>query len=333
MRLKAQSGARWNLSFKDILGQDSAVLFLKNSCENGLTSHAFIFAGQAGVGKKLAAVNFAKALNCTASGEKPCDTCVSCRKIDASNHPDIFLLKPEKESSSLGIDKVREIIKNVGLKPYESKKKVYIIDDSASLTLEAQNALLKTVEEPPSDSVIIFIAERPDDLLPTIGSRCQVLKFFPLKAEDIRGILVSVYKLDDTQARVLSRLSAGSLAMALKLNDGKFFDKRSGLIKGLLDGSFFDSDFEGLTKSDTRAYLDTMLTWYRDILITKIAAKSGETLLVNVDRSETIEKEARHMDFDFLDDIIRQIVMTRSFLEQNVNPKLAMGVLGANIIR
>jgi len=331
------------LSFRDIKGQDSAVNFLKRSCENNKTSSAYIFAGPKGVGKKLAAVNFAKALNCLTplevrlltgqaeSGEKPCDGCASCKKIGSSNHPDVFLLKPEKEGSHLGIDRIREVIKNIGLKPYEAKVKVYIIDDAAYLTQEAQNALLKTLEEPPSDSVIIFIAESSGDLFPTIESRSQVLKFFPLKAEDIKDILKKVHNLDDARALVLSRISTGSLALALKLNDEKFFEKRAGVLKGLADGSFFDSDFNGLTKSDMRSYLDMMLTWYRDILIAKAAASPDESLLINADKAKTIEEEARRLDFAFLDNIIKQILLTGSFLEQNVNTKLAMSVLGANI--
>lgn len=319
------------MSFRDIKGQDSAVLFLKRSGDGDKAAHAYIFAGPAGVGKKLAALNFAKALNCLAdSGEKPCDACISCRKIDASNHPDVFLLKPEKEGSHLGIDKVREVIKNIGLKPYEGKEKAYIIDDAASLTQEAQNALLKTLEEPPSDSVIIFIAESSGDLFPTIESRSQVVKFFPLKAGDIREILKTVHKLSLDRAEVLSRIANGSPALALKLNEEKFFEKRAGVLKGLVDGSFFDSDFDGLTKSDTLVFLDTMLTWYRDILVAK-AADKPESLVVNVDKLDIIEEEAKRFDFGFLDNIIKQIILTGSFLEQNVNPKLALSVLGANI--
>lgn len=320
------------MSFKDIRGQDNAVNFLKRALESDKTSHAYIFAGPAGAGKSLTAVSFAKALNCTSEAdEKPCDECPSCRKIDGSNHPDVFLLKPEKEGSSLGIDKVREVIKNIGLKPYEAKKKVYIIDGAASLTQEAQNAFLKTLEEPPSDSVIIFIAERSGDLFPTIESRSQTIKFYPLKTDDISHVLRKGYKLDADRARVLSRIANGSLARALKLNEEKFFERRSAVLKGLVDGSFFDSDFEGLTKPAVRSYLDMMLTWYRDILIMKASKSSGESLLVNADKSEIIKKEASSLDFRFLDDVIKQIMLTRSFLEQNVNLKLAMSVLGANI--
>ncbi|MFH0763793.1 MAG: DNA polymerase III subunit delta' [Candidatus Omnitrophota bacterium] len=318
--------------YKAILGQDRAVSFLKGALESDRAAHAYIFTGPAGTGKLLTAVNFAKALNCSSgSGEKPCDECISCRKIDASNHPDVFLLKPDKTGSRLGIDRVREVIKNIGLKPYEAGKKIYIIDGAASLTGEAQNAFLKTLEEPPSDSVIIFIAESSGDLFPTIESRSQAVRFYPLKADDISRILTKVHKLDTDRARILSRIANGSPALALKLNEEKFFERRSSVLKGLVDGSFFDSDFEGLTRPAMRSYLDMMLTWYRDILIAKAAARHSESLLVNADKSDIIKEEAKHLDFRFLDDIIKQIMLTRSFLEQNVNLKLAMSVLGASI--
>ncbi|MFA6142208.1 MAG: DNA polymerase III subunit delta' [Candidatus Omnitrophota bacterium] len=288
------------MSFKDIKGQDNAILFLKRSSKNGRTSHAYIFSGPSGVGRKLTALNFAKFINChAAEDDRPCDKCPSCRKADSHNHPDIFLVSPEKAGSSIGIDKVRAVIKNIGLKPYEAGTKVYIIDDAMNMTQEAQNALLKTLEEPPSDSVLIFIVDNQRGLLSTIESRCQVVKFFPIDA-------------------------------ALRYKDEKLSKKRSQILNGIADGSLFDSDFEGLTKPELRLSLDIMLTWYRDILV----AKSGgalKSLLVNADRAQAIDEEARHMDFAFLDKVIKQIILTGQFLDQNINPKLAMSTLGACI--
>lgn len=288
------------MSFKDIKGQNSAIDFLKNSSVSGRTSHAYIFLGPSGVGRKLTALNFAKFLNCHAPDDnRPCDECPSCRKVDSRNHPDIFLVSPEKSGSSIGIDKIRTVIKNVGLKPYEAGTKVYIIDDASSMTQEAQNALLKTLEEPPSDSVLIFISDKSGGLLSTIESRCQIVKFFSIDA-------------------------------ALKYKDEKLLKKRLQILDGITDGSLFDSDFEGLSKPDLRSYLDIMLTWYRDILVTK-ADPTLKSLLVNADRTRIIEEEALRMDFAFLDKAIKQIILTGQFLDQNINPKLAMSTLGACI--
>lgn len=316
------------MSFKDIKGQDEAVSFLKKSLENKRIPHAYIFLGPKGIGKKLAALNFAKALNCQAeTTDKPCDMCASCRKIDNSNHPDVFLLKTASNTSSVKIGSIRELIRSVVLKPYEAKKKVYIIDDAGAMTQEASNAILKTLEEPPSDSILILIADKINTLLPTIISRAQIIRFFPLKVDEIKDILVNVYKIDSAKAHVISHLSSGRLGDALRYKDEDFFEKRSWIIKGLIDRTFFDFDFDDLSKEELKLYLDIMLTWYRDILITKAGAKDPSAL-INIDKQDALVAEARHTSFDYLDRVMKQIFSTNSFLEQNVNPKLAMSVVG-----
>ncbi len=337
------------MSFKDIKGQDNAIEFLKNSIDNDKVSHAYMFIGPAGVGKKATAINFAKALNClspkdegpcdpsTNSGSHPelvegCDVCAQCKKIDASNHPDVLIATPAKEDSSFGIDRIRAVTKDIGLRPYEGRKKVYILDSADSMTQEAQNALLKTLEEPPSESVLILIVENINAIFPTIQSRAKRVRFFPLLPEIIKKILIDSYKLDRDKAEVLSRISSGELGKALKYNDEDFFEKRKRIIDGLKDGALLDSDLDGLSKSELRLALDIMLTWYRDILVTK-AGVDGRFALVNVDRLSLIRDEAKRSSFEALNNIINQVILTGSFLEQNVNPKLAMGVLGINLTR
>ena len=315
------------MSFKDIKGQSEAIAFLKSSIENNKIAHAYIFLGPGGIGKKMTALNFAKALNCSADvAKKPCDGCVSCKKIDGRNHPDVFLLKPEKEGASIGIDRIRALIRDIGLKPYEANKKVYIIDDADAMTQEASNALLKTLEEPPSGSVIILVTENTNLLLPTIVSRSQGVRFFSLGVDEVKNILMKDYKLDGRMAQVLSHISSGRLGSAIKYKDGDFFDKRSRIIKGLIDNTLFDSDFDGLSKGDLKLYLDIMLTWYRDVLVAKVGDTSPEAL-INIDEKDAVSDQARRLDFGHLDSIIKQIISTGLFLEQNANPKLAMSML------
>lgn len=316
------------MSFKDIKGQDSAIRFLNGALENNRVSHAYIFLGPSGVGKKLTALNFAKALNCK-SETRPCDNCISCKKINNLNHPDIFLLKQDEKSSSIKIDKVRELIWSIGLKPYEGKKKVYIIDGADFMTQESSNALLKTLEEPPSESVLILIAEDLGTLFRTIVSRSQIVRFFPLRTEAIEEILVKVYKIDSVKAHILSHLACGSLGNALEFKDEGLFDKRSALLAGLSNNTFFDSDFDGVSKDDLKLYLGLMLAWYRDILITKIGL--GDSALINIDRIDAIVSQAKRLDYDHIDSAIREVISTTAFLDQNANAKLAMGALGMKI--
>ena len=319
------------MSFRDIKGQDSAIDFLKISVKNDKISHAYMFIGPSGVGKKLTAINFAKAINCLDPKDAgPCDTCSQCKKIDASNHPDVFIFSPLKEDSSFGIDRIRALTKDIGLKPYEGRKKVYILDNADSMTPEAQNALLKTLEEPPSDSVLILIVENINGIFSTVQSRAKRVRFFPIPAKEIEGILVNSYKMEKEKAEILSRISSGMLGKALKYNDEDFFKARDRIISALNGEMILDSDFDGLSKPDMRLALDVMLTWYRDILLIK-AGVANSSSLVNIDKLDLIQSEAKRSSFDGLNNIINQVILTGSLFEQNVNPKLAMGVLGINL--
>ena len=334
------------MSFESIQGQDRAVSFLKGSLQSGRISHAYIFYGPRGVGKMLAAVNFAKALNCEApdakhcdpepvEGSHPgrvegCDRCAACKKIEALTHPDFCVVRQPDGALSIGINEIRGLIGDINLKPYEAKKKVYVLDRVNALTDQAANALLKTLEEPPTDSVLILIVENLGALLPTIVSRSQVVKFFTLATDTIRDILVKAHGVEDNKAGVLASLASGSIGEAIRYKDGKFFEKRSALVKALADGTFFDRDFDRVPRAELKTDLNIMLTWYRDIMVVKALGSSGAPL-VNIDVKETIARDAGAIGFDRLDRIITQIISTGAFLEQNVNPKLAMAALGITI--
>jgi DNA polymerase-3 subunit delta' len=317
------------VSFKDIRGQDKAIAILKNAARQDKLSHAYIFWGPEGVGKSMTALNFAKMLNCQdARDEEPCEECASCKKINSFNHPDVFLFSPDKEGSSVGIEKIRALIKDIGLKPYEAKKKIYIVDNAQALTREAANAFLKTLEEPPTDALLILIAPELRDLLPTIVSRSQAVKFYALGVNETARILVKEHKIDEPQAKTLAHLSSGRLGVALKYKDDDFLKKRNRIVDSLARNEFFDSDFDAVSKPELKAYLDIALTWYRDILITKASGADAVFGLVNIDKSDAIKKEAKRLEFSRIEEIIKQIILTGSFLDSNANPKLTIAVLG-----
>jgi DNA polymerase-3 subunit delta' len=318
------------LSFEGLKGQDSAVSYLKASLRNNRISHAYIFSGPDGVGKRLAAVNFAKALNCDSvkSGE-PCDLCASCKKIGLSKHPDIFTLSPKEEGASIRIEDVRALIKDVYLKPFEAHKKVYMIESAEYMKHEAANALLKTLEEPPADSIIILLTENIKSLFQTIVSRCQVVKFFPLKLKEVEEILAREHSLDQAEAHTLSHLSGGRLGKALKFKEEDIFTKRSLLINKILSGSKADFDFDDMPKEDVKVYLDMILAWYSDILNMKAGAR--DCMLVNIDKKDMISSEAERLSFDYIEDIIGSVISAITHIDQNANQKLAMSVLGMKI--
>ena len=319
------------MSFNSIRGQDGAIGFLKTAIENKRVGHAYIFFGPQGVGKRLSAVNFAKALNCVSPKDGgPCDGCISCRKIDAMNHPDFVVLSPEKDSASIKIDAVRELARDISLKPYEARKKVYIIDDAALMKHEAQNALLKTLEEPVTDSVLILVTSDIPRLFSTIRSRAQEVRFFPLTADEIKEVLVGAYGIEKTRAHILAHISSGTLGGALKYNDEELFEKRSRIIDAIDKKTFFEWDFEGVSRTELKMYLDIILTWYRDILVAKTGSGPASGF-VNIDKEDAILRQARGIECGRIDAIIKEVISTASFLDQNANPKLAMSVLGLNL--
>ena len=319
------------MSFGDIKGQDRAVTFLKNAASSGRVSHAYIFLGPSGVGKKLAALNFAKALNCLSEARmRPCDECASCRKADNGNHPDIMLLKPEKGAASFKIEKIRELINQTALKAYEGRRKVYIIDEASSLTREAISALLKTLEEPASDSTLIMLFEDLRYVPRTILSRSQVIRFFPMRFGEIRDYLVKERKLDAAKAELMARVSGGRIGDALGFDDESILSKREKLLAAMARQDIFSVDFDEMSKEELRVSLDTMLSWYGDLLAAKVSA-GGEAFLFNADRKDVIRKVSAEMDADAISRAIEDIIKAGSYIDDNANAKLVMGVLGLRI--
>jgi DNA polymerase-3 subunit delta' len=318
------------LSFRNIRGQDSAISFLKGEILNGKVAHSYIFLGLGGVGKRLTAINFAKALNCPeAKDGEGCDACASCTKIGSFAHPDVSLFEPEKEGGSIGIERIRSLINDINLKSYEGKRKVYIIDEADDMTQEASNALLKTLEEPPPESVIILIARNLNLIFRTIVSRSQIVRFFPLTVDAIEKILATEHSLRPAEAHILAHLSSGSLGSALKFKEGDFSGMRESVIEAVSKGSFTGSCLEDASRDELKSYLDIMLTWYRDILAAKNGA--GAEMLINLDKKDLITRLAKQLDEDEIADIIREIIMTGTFLDQNANAKLVMSVLEERI--
>ncbi len=226
--------------FKDILGQDLAVKILKSSLASGRISHAYLFYGQEGVGKRMTAIAFAQSLNCQTTvvggqwlvNSEPhptffkdaCGECISCRKIGEGNHPDVeYVTSPGRQ---IKIDQIRELKKRAYLKPMEATRKVYIIDDAGQMTREASNSLLKTLEEPPGFVVLILITSNINQLLPTIRSRCQLLYFHSLPREIVRRILCQNCRISPDRAAEGAIFSLGSVSQAMAyLEEDKVKDK------------------------------------------------------------------------------------------------------------
>jgi len=318
--------------FKDIKGQGRAVGFLKTAIEKDTLAQGYIFLGARGTGKFTTALSFAKALNCAARGKEACGECGPCRKIESCNHPDLVIVRPsDKGAREIEIDMIRDMRYLVSLKPYEFRTKVCIIDESDRMSPQAANALLKTLEEPPPGSVLVLIVENLSKLLPTIASRCQVIKFFPLMPDALEETLKEEYGVDMMKARYLSRLASGRLGEALRLKEGDLLERKNVVIDDLTSGRIFDEERFAVSKEEAPWILDVMLSWYRDIIMARLGA--DDEMFINIDRRDAISSASSGIRAG-VEDLVRlstEIVNCRTYLENNVNLKLAWSVLSEKV--
>ena len=223
------------MSWEEIKGQDRAISFLKNVLIEGKLSGAYLFVGPEGVGKRLTAKNFAKMLNCEQGGNSfdCCDECPSCLKIDNFNHPDVNWIETLKDARKISIEQVRNIKKEIALRPYEGKTKIYVTLKAELLSEEASNCLLKTLEEPPAHATLILTTSDIKRLLPTIISRCRIVKFSCLSPEKVGEILKRRLNISPVTATFLANFCEGRLGKAIELKDRDILNEKNDVINQL----------------------------------------------------------------------------------------------------
>lgn len=320
------------MSFKDIVGQKAAVRILQDELEDGRVQHAYLFLGKDGVGKKALALELTKAILCEKKDIDSCGSCLACRKIDHSNHPDLGVLTVE-EGRSIKIDQIRSLQKDIAYKPYESQKRIYIIEDADKMTPEAANCLLKTLEEPPGYAVIILLAEEIDRLLPTVISRCQEIQLRTIPENMIKRELINTGYKEDL-AEILARLADGSLGTAFKLaEDEDFFDNRTRILKILCNlpemnsfNIFKNVDFlmDILKNKDDFPLFHLILSWYRDIILYNQGYKEK---LVNTDYIERLQQQKDIYSLPELIAIVELVNKIKSYVDRSVKKDLALQVM------
>lgn len=317
-------------TFEEIRGNTPLVEQLRRSAASGRSSHAYLFLGGAGAGKRLIANTFAKALQC--EGEKrPCDSCKSCHALNHGNHPDVIYFQPLKNGKTYTIEDVREqLLETVDLKPFQYEKKIYIIEKADTLNIQSQNALLKTLEEPPAHAVFLLLAERAEAFLPTILSRVVVMKIRPLSAETIADYLMQAGHLAE-ESHILSAYAQGRIGQALELVEDEGFREMRQDILGKLevlpsmsegDAYLLAKDLEGY-KNDLR-FLDIMELWYRDLLTAKSLREEG--YLIQRDKKDAIFRAAKE-PAALLAKKAAAVRTARMRLAQNANFRLTMEVM------
>lgn len=329
-----------------VLGQNKIINTLKFSLLEGHLSHAYLFVGSKHVGKMTLAINFAQALNCD-SEDRPCGECHTCSRIDSGNHPDIQVIQlsntnDDQASSrkSISVEQIRDLQYSVNLKPYEGGYRIIIIDGAEHMSESAANSLLKTLEEPPPNTVFILLAVDENSLLSTILSRCQKFELLPLPVKEVRQSLVQQWGIPEEHAELLARACHGNIGWAIMaLNDENLIEERALDLANFIElgGDSIVKRFEfasdlatrfGKNRLAVREQLELWLTWWRDVLMMKTDCSQ---FITNIQLTETIQKNAMQFSTSAIAGAIRAIQETIQQLEQNANPRLALEVLMLNI--
>lgn len=325
-------------TFKDIKGQEEVKHHFQSALRTNKVSHAYILEGEEGMGKKLLANAVAKTLQCQTGGEDACDACQSCLLFDTGNHPDVIHVKATKKTG-MGVDDIREQINgDVHIKPYVFDYKVYIIHEADRMTVQAQNAMLKTIEEPPSYVRFILLASHSHPFLPTVLSRCVQVKLKPLPENVVQTYLEKDLKLPDYQARLLSSFARGNIGKAIALQESEAFNEMRedmmALMKVVATGSKMQvmeqvETFEKYSDNKT-TFLDLLFTWIRDLMVLKSLGEDAP--VIHGDKKNQLLKQVTHLSYNKMNMLIDGIERITRYEKLHINYTLMVEVMLINAL-
>jgi DNA polymerase III subunit delta' len=330
--------------FNLIIGQELSIRFLSIILQKGLIPNALLFTGPKGVGKKKAAFAFAMAANCIGQDKppkklsghnikdglfptEPCGLCKQCRKFDSGSHPDFIRIDPEGQMTK--IIQVRELRQILAMKPFEAKLRVVVISKAHTLNQEASNALLKVLEEPPYRTILILITSQISDLLSTIVSRCQHVRFHPIPVNLLAAALTQDFGMDQKEAECMAIMANGSFSKALVLQNTDWIFRRNWIIKETenmdsLSIAVILALAEKIAKSKDKESIHDLLemieTWYRDLVIAKYCPDK----IINKDLSENIQAVSQGYHQNALLNRISAVQQAQKEIEANVNSRLIL---------
>ena len=323
--------------FSDIIGQDAIKEHLQNAIRLGKVSHAYIINGERSAGKEFIAKLFAMTLQCEqkdgGQGIEPCQECRSCKQALSENQPDIIRLVHEKPNT-ISVDDIRTQINNdMAIKPYSSPYKIYIISEGEKMTVQAQNALLKTLEEPPEYGIIMILTTSLETLLPTIQSRCVVLNVRPVADELVKKYLMETMQIPDYKAEVCTAFARGNIGRARMLASSEEFDriKEEALILLKNINNMEIAEIVAAIKKigeyqlDVSDYLDIIAIWYRDVLLFK--AMNDVNHLIFRQEIQYIKKVAARSSYEGIEKVLEALDRAKVRLAANVNFDLTMELL------
>ena len=320
-------------SFKDVVGHKDILKYISSAVENNRVSHAYILNGERGSGKKMLANLFAMTLLCETGDNEPCGKCHSCKQAESGNHPDIIRVTHEKPNS-ISVDDIRTQVNNtVDIKPYQGPYKVYIIPQADMMTPQAQNAILKTIEEPPSYAVFLLLTENAETLLPTINSRCVMLKLRNIKDTLIKKYLMENLEIPDYKADMCTAFALGNMGRAIMLANSDHFneirEEAVQLLKHINEMELNEivAAVKNISvyKLEITDYLDIIMIWYRDVLLYKATKEIDK--VVFKDQLQSIKEQARKSSYEGIELILESLEKAKARLKANVNFDLVMELL------
>ena len=319
--------------FKEIIGHKREIAHLEQAISTGKVSHAYIFSGEKGTGKKTLADAFAMALQCESDGEQPCGRCHSCRQAESGNHPDIIYIRHDKPAS-IGVEDIRDqLTGDIQIRPYNGKYKIYIVPEAEKMTVQAQNAILKTIEEPPEYAVIILLTANDQSFLDTIRSRCVTLNLKPVPDEQVQAYLMEHLQVPDYQADICASFAQGNIGKAVRLASSDDFSAIKSSAMQLIRnaGSMEISEIIEFVKSvqeykiTIQDYLDILALWYRDMVYFK-ATKDIDGIIFK-DEIRTIRDTVKVCSYEGVEEVMKAIESAKTRLNANVNFDLTMELL------
>jgi len=325
------------MSWNDVVGQKQLTDNLRNALKYHKISHAYLIQGEKLSGKMMIADIFARALQCeTEQEDKPCNQCRACKQAMNRNHPDIMYVAHEKPNV-ISVDNIRQQINgDIAIKPYSGSRKIYIMDEAEKMNVQAQNALLKTLEEPPEYAVILLLATRVGAMLQTILSRCVVLNTRPVHEDMIQDYLMRKAQVPDYRAAICASFARGNVGRAVELASNEQFDHMKSAVIGTMktisgmETNKMAAEIKKMVeeKFDVADYLDLCFIWYRDVLLYKACGVYGDQkhIIFKEDMTE-IADAARRYSYEGIERIIHSIEKARSRLKANVNLELTLELM------
>ena len=317
------------MGFSEIIGHPKQMETLRLALANGRLHHAYLFAGPEGVGKRTFAVALAKAIHCGAMSVDFCGQCANCARIEAGNHPDVCIVEPLAEKKDISIQQIRDLEKKLNFRSFSGGKKLAILDPATLMNFSAQNALLKTLEEPPRDSLLILIAANSGGLLPTLRSRCLQMTFGPLPRHLLASFLVSRKGIKEEDADFLAAMAGGSVGAAVRIDSEELRERRRtwvGLLSSLKAGDYRAATEAAEVLADNREeslrFLAWAESWYRDLIVHTV--KRDPKDMINLDMLPRIQHESANGNLELMLASIAQTVRAGAQIQRNLNRRMVL---------